>query len=63
VPAESHRSPWPSGSSPLAATRAAPPTRSSWPPGDFDAFAPTDPTGLELLGVDDIDNIDFVNWT
>ena len=31
-------------------------------PGDFDAFAPTDPNGLELL-VDDIDNIDFVNWT
>jgi len=29
---------------------------------DFDAFAPTDPNGLELL-VDDIDNIDFVNWT
>lgn len=32
-------------------------------PGDFDAFAPTDPTGLELLVVDDIDDIDFVNWT
>jgi hypothetical protein len=31
-------------------------------PGDFDAFAPTVPTGLELI-VDDIDNIDFVNWT
>jgi len=31
-------------------------------PGDFDAFAPTDPAGLELI-VDDIDNIDFVNWT
>jgi hypothetical protein len=31
-------------------------------PGDFDAFAPTDPSGLELI-VDDIDNIDFVNWT
>ena len=32
-------------------------------PGDFDAFAPTDPTGLELFVVDDIDQIDFVNWT
>jgi hypothetical protein len=31
-------------------------------PLDFDAFAPTEPTGLELI-VDDIDNIDFVNWT
>jgi len=31
-------------------------------PGDFDAFAPTGATGLELI-VDDIDNIDFVNWT
>ena len=31
-------------------------------PADFDAFAPTDPAGLELI-VDDIDNIDFVNWT
>jgi hypothetical protein len=28
----------------------------------FDAFAPTAPTSLELI-VDDIDNIDFVNWT
>ena len=31
-------------------------------PGQFDAFRPTDPGGLELL-VDGIDNIDFVNWT
>jgi len=29
---------------------------------DFDAFAPTSPTSLELI-VDDLDNIDFVNWT
>jgi hypothetical protein len=28
----------------------------------FDAFAPTAPTSLELI-VDDLDNIDFVNWT
>jgi hypothetical protein len=31
-------------------------------PGDFDAFEPVAPTSLELI-VDDIDNIDFVNWT
>jgi len=31
-------------------------------PQDFDAFAPTDAGNLELI-VDDIDNIDFVNWT
>jgi hypothetical protein len=31
-------------------------------PSDFDAFAPTEATGIELI-VDDIDNIDFVNWT
>jgi len=29
---------------------------------DFDAFAPTAATSLELI-VDDLDNIDFVNWT
>jgi hypothetical protein len=31
-------------------------------PGDFDAFAPVAPNTLELI-VDDLVNIDFVNWT
>lgn len=31
-------------------------------PGDFDAFEPVAPTSLELI-VDDLDNIEFVNWT
>jgi hypothetical protein len=30
--------------------------------GDFDAFEPVAPTSMELI-VDDLDNIDFVNWT
>lgn len=29
---------------------------------DFDAFEPAAPSALELI-VDDLDNIDFVNWT
>jgi hypothetical protein len=30
--------------------------------GDFDAFQPVAPTTMELI-VDDLDNIEFVNWT
>ena len=31
-------------------------------PGTFDGFAPTEPGSVELI-IDDLSNIDFVNWT
>ena len=31
-------------------------------PGDFDGFEPVSPSSIEII-VDDLENIDFVNWT